>query len=106
MPDDDEVGRSRGGGDGIPLAEFEWDEEKNRKNVEKHGINFTQAVRVFSVPAAVSFQSSHKFGEQRYLMVGELDGVLITVVYTLRGDKIRIISTRRARRSERKRYGQ
>ena len=92
--------------DGPGPQGFEWDNKKNRANVAKHGIDFTRAVGVFSDPAAVSVPSSHRLGEQRYLMVGELDGALITVVYTLRGNKIRIISSRRARRSERKRYGQ
>jgi uncharacterized DUF497 family protein len=86
--------------------EFEWDEGKRKANIEKHGIDFSTARRVFHDPAAVMMEGSHRSGERRLLMVGRLDEVLVTVVYTLREERLRIISARRARRSERKQYGQ
>ncbi len=87
------------------VDDFEWDEEKNETNIRKHGIDFVRARRVFLDLAAVVMEGAHRSDEERHLIVGQLDGALVTVVYTLRGERIRIISARRARESERKRYG-
>jgi uncharacterized DUF497 family protein len=86
--------------------DFEWDERKNETNIQKHGIDFFRARLVFRDPAAVMMESPNKSSEQRYLIIGQLDAVLATIVYTVRDGRIRIISARRARRSERQRYGQ
>jgi uncharacterized protein len=83
---------------------FEWDEDKRRSNIEKHGIDFDDAKDVFSDPAAYSY-STRSVDEPRHVTVGTVKGVLMAVVYTLRGALIRIISARIARRSERERYG-
>jgi uncharacterized DUF497 family protein len=104
MPSEDHEEESRLATKTMPS--FEWDERKRKSNAEKHQIDFEDAVAVFSDPAALVVPSSRRRDEQRHLLVGELDGMLITVVYTLRGDSVRIISARRAHKSERKRYGQ
>jgi uncharacterized protein len=83
---------------------FEWDENKNTSNERKHGINFASAIKVFSDPAITTIESRQPSGETRYLSVGRIDGVFVTVVFTLRGDRVRIISARRSRPEERKRY--
>jgi uncharacterized DUF497 family protein len=85
---------------------FEWDARKNVANVEKHGINFGEALKVFSDPDALIFESNRRAEEIRYLIVGRVDDMLLTVVFTFRGAGVRIISARRARKSERERYGQ
>lgn len=84
---------------------FEWDANKNAINAKKHGIDFTDALRVFSDPSVVIVDSKAMQRETRRLAIGSVNGLLITVVFTLRGERIRIISARRSRISERRRYG-
>jgi uncharacterized protein len=87
------------------VPRFEWDERKRRSNVIKHGIDFSDATEAFYDSTAYTFRSFHPKGEQRYVIVGPMRGVLIAVIFTLRGEAIRIISARAARRSERQTYG-
>jgi uncharacterized DUF497 family protein len=84
---------------------FEWDEAKRLSNIDKHGIDFADAVKVFADPAAYTFTSPVSAGEQRYVTIGGMKGVLVAVISTLRGPVVRIISARAARRSERQLYG-
>src|ERR1700740_1659241 len=86
-------------------ATFEWDENKRRSNVIKHGIDFSDATEAFYDPAALTFLSPYTTHERRYVTIGAVRGVLIAVVSTSRGGAIRIISARAARRSERQKYG-
>lgn len=82
---------------------FEWDKIKNQKNFEKHGITFEVAVEVFTdkdgyeVPRIVD-------NEIRIKYVGSLDDVILSVIYTKRGKKYRIISARCASKIERRLY--
>jgi uncharacterized DUF497 family protein len=85
--------------------EFEWDEIKQRANAAKHGVDFADAREVFDDPSAYTVVSSHISSERRYVTVGSMKGALIAVIFTRRGNAIRIISARMARRPERKRYG-
>jgi uncharacterized DUF497 family protein len=84
---------------------FEWDENKRRSNVEKHGIDFDDAKDVFGDPAAYTYASPISAEERRTVTVGLVKGVLIAVISTLRGSVTRIISARAARRNERQAYG-
>ena len=87
--------------------EFEWDEAKALSNLEKHGIAFAGAVRVFFDPRRIEFKDARRdYGEERFRTIGCVEGVLVLVVYTLRGGNIRVISARRATRLERSLYGQ
>ncbi|MBY0407399.1 MAG: BrnT family toxin [Rickettsiales bacterium] len=81
---------------------FEWDEEKNHINTEKHGIAFSIAVRIFGNPCFI-YESPRKT-EMRHVAVGEVEQVIIAVAYTVRHEKIRIISTRKARKKEKDAY--
>ena len=83
---------------------FEWDEDKRLLNINKHGIDFEVAKNVFRDPAAYTFTSPHPAFERRYVTIGMAQGIVIAVISTLRGDTIRIISARAARREERRRY--
>lgn len=83
---------------------FEWDENKRRLNITKHGIDFEDAKRVFDDPSAYMYRSPQSALEQRFVAVGTANGVLVAVIYTRR-ERIRIISARIARRSERQAYG-
>jgi uncharacterized DUF497 family protein len=94
--------------DGSPYARlsvFEWDDNKRRLNVLKHGIDFDDAKEVFYDPAALTFVSPSQGEEKRYVTIGLMGGVLITVISTPRDVAIRIISARAARHSERKLHG-
>ena len=86
---------------------FAWDDEKNRQNVAKHKVSFESASRVFEDPHQVSFQDDFS-EEERWLTLGLLDGaVVLLVVHTVEGDDeetIRIISARKATKSERDKY--
>lgn len=86
---------------------FEWDEKKRAQNLEKHGIDFVDCVKLFEENAEVlTFPSSFK-NEPRYLTIGDIDlDAHVTVVWTMREDRIRIISARSSRREERKRHGE
>ena len=86
---------------------FEWDEEKNKANVKKHGIDFETAAHVFKDNNRTEYYDiAHSVFEDRYITIGEIDEVLIVilVVYTERSDAIRIISARKATKQERRAY--
>jgi uncharacterized DUF497 family protein len=84
-------------------VEFEWDENKERKNIEKHGIDFDQAKGIWSGPI-LEVAGSGRSGEERFIAIGTYEQICFAVVYTRRGGRIRIISARRARREERSHY--
>ena len=80
--------------------EFEWDENKNTTNIEKHGVSFKDAQRIWDeTPVEISRRTSGE--EERILVRGELEGRSLIVVYTERGGNIRIISARKSNRKER-----
>ena len=83
--------------------EFEWDAAKSEANLAKHGVTFEAGRRVFGDVFACErcdLDSSH--GETRYVITGMVNGVILTVVYTERRDRIRIISARKATTHEQK----
>jgi uncharacterized DUF497 family protein len=84
---------------------FEWDDEKNRTNKAKHGIDFNTAKELWNDSNRVEIQTSYP-RENRSILIGEIDKKLWTAIFTERGDAIRIISVRRARKQEGKLYGQ
>jgi hypothetical protein len=80
--------------------EFEWDEAKNAENRRKHGFDFVYAIRIFDGP--VRRLASLRPGEERRMIAtGQVEGRFISVVYTRRNGRYRIISARPARRNER-----
>jgi uncharacterized DUF497 family protein len=86
-------------------SEFEWDENKNRWNIQERGFGFDRANVVFSRTLLVKRELRMDYGEPRYMGIGEMeDGVVIAVVYTIRGLKTRIISARVASKKERGAY--
>jgi uncharacterized protein len=80
--------------------EFEWDDTKDRANRGKHGFDFAFAVRIFNGPVR-QYLDRRPWGEPRIVATGQVDGRFITVVYTRRGERYRIISARPARSNER-----
>jgi hypothetical protein len=85
---------------------FEWDEEKARANLEKHGVSFDEAQTVFDDPLYVDFYDpEHSYEEHRYIIVGESrQGRLLLVSYTERGGVTRLISSRETTPAERRDY--
>lgn len=86
---------------------FEWDEGKNKINIDKHGFDFADAHRIFDLPMAVELDERDDYGEDRWIGTGMLDGRVVVVVYTEPSEEIiRIISLRKALSYERKNYEQ
>jgi len=85
---------------------FEWDEEKAKENRRKHRVSFEEGITVFSDPFSITIDDPHHSAdEQRYIDIGTSEtGRVLVVSYTERGGSIRIISCRKATRSERRRY--
>lgn len=82
---------------------FEWDENKRKHNLEKHGIDFIDAIEIFKDTNRIEFENS-KNAETRTQTIGMTQNVVLFLVYTSRGSKKRIISVRRASKNERKAY--
>jgi uncharacterized protein len=84
---------------------FEWRDKKAAKNLREHGIAFDKAVKVFADPFAVEWIDEREaYGEERCILLGMCEGVILHVTYTERGERIRIISARRAERHEQDNY--
>ena len=93
---------------------FDWDENKNRINRNKHAIDFGFASLAFADPLALTIQDRDVQGEERYQLIGAVSTRVILVAHAIRLESqpgvfdeeivIRIISARKATRSERKLY--
>lgn len=87
--------------------QFEWDDEKEKINIVKHKLDFTTAAFVFDDENRLEiYDENHSSDEDRYFAIGAVGSMLVilTVVFTERGEKIRIISARKATAKERKMY--
>jgi hypothetical protein len=84
--------------------DYEWDPNKARSNLEKHDVDFADAITALEDDAALTIQDEDP-DEERWLTVGmDALGRILVVVYTLRAERIRLISARKATPSERKQY--
>ena len=84
---------------------YSWDEEKNRRNLELHGIAFEDAAWIFEGPTVEQADNRFDYGESRVYAIGLVNGLEITVIYTDRNhDERRIISAWRAEPHERRSY--
>jgi hypothetical protein len=81
---------------------FEWDDDKNRRNIEKHGIDFEDAVEIFD--NRMLLRRSDRNNEERWVAIGKSNDHVIAVIFTQRNDIIRIISARSARKNEKESY--
>ena len=87
------------------MLEFEWDDEKAAGNVAKLGVAFSDACSLFDDIHALHYvDRSMVYEEERFVGIGIVNGLVLTVVYTERGDRIRLISARKATRHEQKAY--
>lgn len=87
---------------------FEWDENKEKSNLRKHKVSFDEAETVFSDIFSVTIPDpDHSLEENRFIDIGISDkNRVLIVVYTEREEKIRIISARKATKTEQKIYEQ
>lgn len=84
---------------------FEWDEAKRLLNLEKHGVDFVDANKMWDGVMFVSEDTRREYGESRYIGIGRIDGRTMVVVYTNRNANIvRIISLRKANSRETRSY--
>lgn len=78
---------------------FEWDENKNISNLEKHGLDFNQAKEVFNDKNKLeTIDNREDYGEERKKIIGKAMDLLLSVIYTMRGKAVRLISARAASR--------
>ncbi len=71
---------------------FEWNEDKNLVNIEKHGVSFKKAVKAFLDPKRkIRLNNKHSADEMRYYCLGIVNNRVMTVRFTVRGSKVRII---------------
>lgn len=86
----------------------EWDEDKAKRNIEKHGVSFKEAATVFDDPLSLTIEDpAHSWDEQRFVTMGHSSSHrLLVVVHADRQDSIRIITSREATRRERRDYEQ
>lgn len=84
---------------------FEWDENKNTLNIRKHKIDFSDVPAIFDGTVFIDYDAREEYGEDRWIGIGLLRGIVVVVVFTERGqDTIRLISARKANRNECERY--
>ncbi|TGM18748.1 BrnT family toxin [Leptospira meyeri] len=89
---------------------FEWDEEKEKINIEKHGLSFSQASLVFGDPRTIYLPDpDHSEGEYREIALGKIENITIVVVIfversTNSKEIMRIVSARRATKNEEAQY--
>ena len=85
---------------------FEWDKNKAKRNIEIHEISFDEASTVFKDTLSLTIHDPlHSDEEDRFTLIGNsVKSRLLVIVHTERGDKIRIISARKATKKERKQY--
>src|ERR1022692_1195441 len=88
----------------VHRMEAEWDPAKARANLRKHGVRFADAVTALEDPSAISVRDEWE-DEERWITIG-IDSMarVLVVVYTWRGERIRLISARLATRTETRQY--
>lgn len=85
--------------------DYQWDQDKAKGNLKKHDIDFADAVAVFEDSLALTIEDQDSSEEPRWMTLGtDSLGKLLMVVYTYRGEAIRLISARKATKKERESY--
>lgn len=84
--------------------DVEWDEEKAKENLRKHGVDFADAATVFTDPMAITIPDEAADEERFVTLAADALGRTLVVSYTWRGNRPRLISARKATRRERTQY--
>ena len=86
---------------GEKKANFEWDDVKNRENMQKHGVSFEEAQLAFLDPNRLVYEDiTHSTDEQRYFCFGRVEEEVMTVRFTYRNEKVRIFGAGRWRKGK------
>ena len=80
--------------------EFQWNDDKSKKNLEKHGILFERGVALWADRGLIILKSKSEVDEVRFLNIGKIEDKFFTAITTSRDNSIRIISIRRSRKNE------
>lgn len=89
----------------VPMDGYEWDPAKAAANLKKHKVDFADAALSLEDPNALTIADPDVSGEQRFVsLAADPEGRLLVTVFALNGDTVRIISSRKASRAERRRY--
>lgn len=86
------------------MGGFERDPEKEARNISERRVDFEMASRIWDGPVVEQIDSRRDYGEVRILAFGKLEGRLMVVIFTRRGENRRIISARKANRREQRRF--
>jgi len=83
-----------------------WDLKKNEINIQKHGIDFNDAIEIFHYPMLTCIDNRSNYGEERWVGIGFLKGIIAVIIFTEDDDRsiIRIISVRKATKDESKNF--
>jgi hypothetical protein len=79
---------------------FSWDERKRRANLKAHGLDFVDAEKVFEGPTFTYEDDRFAYGEQRFVTLGFLNRIAVSIVHTETEDEIHIVSFRKATKKE------
>lgn len=85
------------------MSSFEYDAEKSQANVEKHGIDFHMAQKLWDDPSGLEIRTHYEI-ESRFIFIGRIGNKHWSAVFTYRGENIRLISVRRSREKEMRLY--
>jgi uncharacterized protein len=83
---------------------FEWDERKRQSNLQKHGVDFADLESLFAGETVTVLDKRFDYGEHRFITLGLLNGIVLTVAHTETDEVIRILSARKATRYEEETY--
>jgi uncharacterized DUF497 family protein len=84
---------------------FEWHNEKDKRNQVMRDVSFKMASEIFDDEYRLTFEDTrYPYGEQRFITFGQIAGRVFCVVYTMRGETVRIISARKANKKEQQLY--
>jgi len=79
---------------------FTWSETKRKLNLDQHGLDFVDAPRAFDGPTFTYQDDRFEYAEQRFVTLGLLDDLLVSIVHTESPHVIRVISLRKATKNE------
>jgi uncharacterized protein len=86
--------------------EYEWDAEKALANIAKHGVPFERVAQFEWDEAQIEEDDRRLYGERRFYALGMIEGRIHALIFTRRGEAVRVISLRKANDRERRRYEQ
>ncbi len=87
----------------MEFDDIEWDENKRNSNIDKHKLDFRDVVRILDSPY-LEAPARESDGEPRWLIIGRLEDIAVSIICTMRGRVLRVISMRKARKNERENY--